>query len=88
MGVFVCEFLEWLTETEHYYSNKLTLSFDVFCREKPKSEGLVASRPPDFAGMMRSGHDQSIPFGLSVASQPEGRKSIAHRFQRWVTSIT
>ena len=73
---------------QHYYSAKLTLSFDVFCRGKPKSESLVPSRPPDFAGMMRPGHDQSTPFGLSVASQPEGRKSIAHRFQRWVTPIT
>ena len=33
---------------------------------------------------MRPGHDQSTPFGSSAASQPEGRKSIAHRFQRWV----
>jgi hypothetical protein len=52
---------------EQYYSDKLTLSFDVFCREKPKSEGLVPSRPPDFAGMMRPGHHQSTPFGLSGA---------------------
>jgi hypothetical protein len=50
---------------EHYYSAKLILSFDVVCREKPKSECLVPSRPPDFAGMMRPGHDQSTPFGLS-----------------------
>jgi hypothetical protein len=50
------------------FSDKLTLSFDVFCREKPKSEGLVPSRQPDFAGMMRPGNHQSIPFGLSAAS--------------------
>jgi hypothetical protein len=68
--------------------DKLTLSFDVFCRKKPKSESLVLSRHSDFAGMMRPGHHQSTPFGLSAASQPEGRKNIAHRFQRWVTSIT
>ena len=48
---------------EHYYSAKLTLSLDVICREKPKPEGLVPSRPPDFAGMMRPGHDQSTNFG-------------------------
>jgi hypothetical protein len=29
--------------------------------------------------MMRPGQDQSIPFGSSAASQPEGRKNIAHR---------
>jgi hypothetical protein len=43
--------------------------FDVFCREKPKSECLVPSRYPDFAGMMRPGHDQSTPFDLSAAGQ-------------------
>jgi hypothetical protein len=63
MGVFVCEFSEWLADTEHDYSDKLTLSFDVFCQKKPKSECLVPSRSPDFAGMMRTGHDQSTPFG-------------------------
>jgi len=36
---------------------------DVFCWEEPKSEGLVPSRPPDFAGMMRPGHNQSTSFG-------------------------
>jgi hypothetical protein len=40
------------------------LSFDVFRREKPKSESFVPSCYPDFAGMMRPGHDQSTPFGL------------------------
>jgi hypothetical protein len=38
-----------------------------FAGEKPKSESLVPSRPPDFAGMMRPGHTQSTPFGLSAA---------------------
>jgi len=71
-------------DAEHYYSDKLTLSFDVFCRKKPKFECFNHSCYPDFAGMMRPGHDQSTPFGSSAASQPEGRKSIAHRFQRWV----
>jgi len=33
--------------------------------KKPKSEGLVPSRHPDFAGMMRPGHDQSTPFETS-----------------------
>jgi hypothetical protein len=47
-----------------HYSDKLTLSFDGFCRKKPKSECLVPSRQPDFAGMMRPGHDQSTPFGV------------------------
>ena len=48
--------------------NKLTLSFDVFCRKETKSEYLVPSRfYSDFAGMMRPGHDQSTPFGLSAA---------------------
>jgi hypothetical protein len=56
-----------LAGAEQYGSDKLTLSLDVFCREKPKSESLVPSRPPDFAGMMRPGHDQSTPFGLSTA---------------------
>jgi hypothetical protein len=59
---------------QHYYSDKLTLLFDVFCREKPKSEGLVPSRYPDFAGMMRPGHDQSTPFGLAAAS-PKGERA-------------
>jgi hypothetical protein len=46
------------------------LSFDVFCRKKPKSECLVYSRfHPDFAGMMRPGHDQSTPFGLSAVGK-------------------
>jgi hypothetical protein len=54
-------------DAEHYYSDELTLSLDDFCREKPKSESLVPSRQPDFAGMMRPGHDQSTPFGLSAA---------------------
>jgi hypothetical protein len=52
---------------QQYYSDKLTLSFDVFCRKKPESECMVPSRQPDFAGMMRAGHDQSTPFGLSAA---------------------
>jgi len=51
--------------------DKLILSFDVFCREKPKSEGLVPPRPPDFAGMMRPGHHQSTPFGLSAVAPQE-----------------
>jgi hypothetical protein len=51
-----------------YCSDKLTLSLDVFCREKPKSECFVPSQQPDFAGMMRPGHDQSTPFGLSATS--------------------
>jgi hypothetical protein len=38
------------------------VSFDIFYREKSKSESLDPSRQPDFAGMMRPGHDQSIPF--------------------------
>jgi len=46
---------------QQYYSDKLTLSFDVFCRKKTKSESLVPSRYPAFAGMMRPGHDQSTP---------------------------
>ncbi len=29
---------------------------------------FVSSRQPDFAGMMRPGHDRSTPFGLSAAS--------------------
>jgi hypothetical protein len=32
--------------------------------KKPDSESLVPSRYPDFAGMMRPGHDQSTPFGF------------------------
>jgi hypothetical protein len=51
---------------QQYYSEKRALSFAVFCREKPKSEYLVPSRQSDFAGMMRPGHDQSTPFGLSA----------------------
>jgi hypothetical protein len=51
---------------QQYYSVKLTLSFDVICRGKPKPEYLVSSRQPDFAGMMRPGHDQSTPFGWSA----------------------
>jgi hypothetical protein len=47
-------------------SDKLILSFDVFCREKPKSEGFNHLCYPDFAGMMRPGHDQSTPFGLAA----------------------
>jgi hypothetical protein len=54
---------------EQYYSDKVTLSLDVFCREKPKSKGLVSSRHPDFAGMMRPGHDQSTSFGLSAVGR-------------------
>ena len=49
------------------YSDKLTLSFDVLCRKMTKSESLVPSRQPDFAGMMRPGHHQSTNFGLSAA---------------------
>jgi hypothetical protein len=49
-----------------YYSDQLTLSVDVFCREKPNSEGSVPSRHPDFVGIMRPVHDQSTPFGLSA----------------------
>jgi hypothetical protein len=41
--------------------------------EKPKSEGFNHLCYPDFADMMRPGHDQSTPFGLSVAGQ-NGRK--------------
>jgi hypothetical protein len=41
------------------------LSFDVVCREKPKSEGLVLPRYSDFAGMMRPGHYQSTNFETS-----------------------
>ena len=52
---------------------KISLLFDVFCREKPKSESLVPSRQPDFEGMMRPGHDQSTNFGLAGA----GRISVA-----------
>jgi hypothetical protein len=59
----------WQQTTQQYYSDKLTLSFDVFCREKPKSECLVPSRHPDFVGMMRPGHDQSTPFGLTAAGR-------------------
>jgi hypothetical protein len=54
---------------QQYYSDKLTLSFDGFYRKKPKSECLVPSRHPDFAGMMRPGHDQSTPFGLSTSKR-------------------
>jgi hypothetical protein len=54
---------------EWYYSDKVTLSFDVFYREKPKSECLVPSRQPDFAGMMRPGQNQSTPFDLSPAGR-------------------
>jgi hypothetical protein len=54
---------------QQYYSDKFTLSFDVFCREKPKPESFVPSRYPDFAGMMCPDHDQSTPFGLSATGR-------------------
>jgi hypothetical protein len=57
----------WFKQT--YCSDKLTLSLDVFCREKPKSECFVPSQQPDFAGMMRPGHDQSTNFGFSGAGR-------------------
>jgi hypothetical protein len=41
------------------------LSLDIFCREKPKSEYFNHLCYPDFAGMMRPGHDQSTPFETS-----------------------
>jgi hypothetical protein len=56
------------------YSDQLTLSFDVFCREEPKSENFVPSRQPDFAGMMCPGHDQSTPFGWSTAGKMATKK--------------
>jgi hypothetical protein len=56
------------------FSDKLTLSFDVFCREKPKSESFNHSCYPDFADMMRPGHDQSTPFGLSTAGKMATKK--------------
>jgi hypothetical protein len=58
---------------KQYYSDKLTLSLDVLCRKMTKFECLAPSRHPDFAGMMRPGHDQSTPFGLSTAS-PKGER--------------
>lgn len=50
-----------------YFSDKLTLSSDVFCWKKPKSECLVPSRANPTARMMRFDHNQSTPFGLSTA---------------------
>jgi hypothetical protein len=49
-------------DEQQYYSDKLALSFAVFCRKKPKSEGFNHLCYPDFADMMRPGHDQSTNY--------------------------
>ena len=35
-----------------------------FAGKSQSPKAFVPSRPPDFTGMMRPGHDQSTPFGL------------------------
>jgi hypothetical protein len=56
-----------------YYSDKIIC---VVCREKPKPECRVPSRHPDFAGMMRPGHDPSTPFGLSIAGPARDAETV------------